>query len=199
MRGSCASTQSRRMRMASAAVFGRRPPLPPHQQLVTIAAVLCLVAVVLSAMIVSGDLPWIRPGRTLFIMMCIAIYSGCSRVEVDNHMYSISMFPSSLVMRGLVQTIFAENNVILTLCFTPLPPHNVTCLPRARRRCPVSSLETSCVLPPPKRHFDVIFTKIVLTRPLKHVVICDRQYKRHNSNLYNSSGCSYVQRGGVHG
>ena len=48
-------------------------------------------------------------------------------------------------VRGLVQTIFAENNVILTLCF---PPHNVTCLPLARKRCPVSSLETSSVLTP---------------------------------------------------
>ena len=64
MRGSCVSRQSRRMRVGSAAVFGRRSPLPPHQQLVTVAAALCLVAVVLSAMIVSGDLPWIRPGKT---------------------------------------------------------------------------------------------------------------------------------------
>ena len=53
------------MRVGIAAVFGRRPALPPHQQLVMVAAALCLVAVVLSAMIVSGDLPWIRPGRTL--------------------------------------------------------------------------------------------------------------------------------------
>ena len=66
-------------------------------------------------------------------------------------------------VRGLVQTIFEENNVILTLCFTP---HNVTCLPRARRRCPVSSLETSLVLtPPPTRHFDVIFYKNSLDTP----------------------------------
>ena len=68
---------------------------------------------------------------------------------------------SLCLLRGLVQTIFAENNVILTLCFTPLPLPNVTCLPRAHRRCPVSSLETSRVLPPPN-----VFTKIVWTRPL---------------------------------
>ena len=67
--------------------------------------------------------------------------------------------------RELVQTIFAENN--LTLCFTPSPSQNVTCLPRARRRCPVSSLETSRVLTssPLNLILTLFFTKNSLDTP----------------------------------
>ena len=78
------------------------------------------------------------------IFPALAIIIHCTLCILGDVLHSRGTEP----VRGLVQTIFAENNVILTLCFPPHPPHNVTCLPLARKRCPVSSLETSSVLTP---------------------------------------------------
>ena len=81
--------------------------------------------------------------------------------------------------------IFADNNIILTLFYPPfpLPPITSHCLPRARKRYPVSSLEMSCILTPHPLNVILMF-KIVWTRPLTNcmqLVITYAQNRRRRT------------------